>query len=126
MRTALLDPGAMTPRARPHSSPATLPALRRPRPMHREKDLARILRACHRQTAAGGEVSGVLAEAVATVASRSVSVFYACDVISSATATSAPSKKPAATATLMSLVTRSSKTATTDEDSELATLEKME
>jgi len=57
-------------------------------------------------------------------------VFSALEAVSSAAtaaAASASSKKPAATATLMSLVTRSSKAAVaSDEDRELAALEKME
>ncbi|XP_066377036.1 uncharacterized protein [Miscanthus floridulus] len=76
------------------------------------------------------EVSGVLAEALAAAASASAAVFAALEAVSSAATTaaaSASSKKPAATATLMSLVTWSSKaTAASDEDRELAALEKME
>ncbi|CAD6335331.1 unnamed protein product [Miscanthus lutarioriparius] len=108
-----------------------------------EKDLARLAssaRAAARlpllpvapaaTSVAEVEVSGVLAEALAAAASASAAVFAALEAVSSAAtaaAASASSKKPAATATLMSLVTRSSKaTAASDEDRELAALEKME
>jgi hypothetical protein len=110
---------------------------------HAEKDLARLassVRAAARlpllpvapaaTTVAEVEVSGVLAEALAAAASASAAVFSALEAVSSAATTaaaSASSKKPAATATLMSLVTRSSKAAVaSDEDRELAALEKME
>jgi hypothetical protein len=68
----------------------------------------------------------VLVGDVAPAVSTFASVFFACDAISSAAATSTSFKKPAATAMLMSLVTRSSKATATNEDRELATLEKME
>ena len=114
---------------------------------HAEKDLARLAssaRAAARHpqlavttttpaatTVAEVEVSGVLVEALAAAASASAAVFSALEAVSSAAtaaAASASSKKPAATATLMSLVTRSSKqaAAASDEDRELAALEKME
>lgn len=82
-------------------------------------------------TAAEVEVSGVLAEALGAAASASAAVFSALEAVSSAAtaaaaASAASSKKPAATATLMSFVTRSGKSAASDEDRELAALEKME
>ncbi|CAN6181593.1 unnamed protein product [Urochloa humidicola] len=103
-----------------------------------EKDLARLassVRAAAKfphlagsaaATVAEVEVSGVLAEAVAAIASTSAAVFSAVESISSAatTAIASSSKK---TATLMSLVTRNSKAAaTSDEDKEIAALDKLE
>ncbi|CAL4966312.1 unnamed protein product [Urochloa decumbens] len=73
------------------------------------------------------EVSGVLAEAVAAVASASAAVFSAVESVSSAATTavaSSTSKKPAAT--LISLVTRSKASASSDEDREVAALDKLE
>ncbi|CAN6192354.1 unnamed protein product [Urochloa humidicola] len=102
-----------------------------------EKDLARLassVRAAANKssphllaaTVAEVEVSGVLVEAVAAIASVSAAVFSAVESVSSAatTAIASSSKK---TATLMSLVTRSSKAATSsDEDKEVAALDKLE
>ncbi|CAL5040784.1 unnamed protein product [Urochloa decumbens] len=71
------------------------------------------------------EVSGVLAEAVAAIASASSAVFSAVESISSAatTAAASSSKKPA---TLISMVTRSKASASSDEDREMAALDKLE
>ncbi|CAL5050235.1 unnamed protein product [Urochloa decumbens] len=72
------------------------------------------------------EVSGVLAEAVAAIASASSAVFSAVESISSAatTAAASSSKKPAAT--LISMVTRSKASTSSDEDREMAALDKLE
>ncbi|RCV30778.1 hypothetical protein SETIT_6G122800v2 [Setaria italica] len=74
------------------------------------------------------EVSGVLAESMATIASASDAVFSAVESISLAAtiAVASSSKKPSAS--LISLVTRSSKAAAacSDEDKEMAALDKLE
>ncbi|PAN22282.1 hypothetical protein PAHAL_4G008800 [Panicum hallii] len=72
------------------------------------------------------EVSGVLTEAVAAVASASAAVFSAVESVSSAAtaAVASSSRKPA---TLISLVTRTkAAAASSDEDKEMAALDKLE
>jgi hypothetical protein len=105
---------------------------------HAEKDLARLASSVRNAakfpqlagsaaTVAEVEVSGVLAEAVAAIASASAAVFSAVESVSSAatTAVASSSKKPAS---LMSLVTRSSKAAaaSSDEDKEMVALDRLE
>ena len=106
---------------------------------HAEKDLARLassVRAAARFPQLAGtaasvaevEVSGVLTEAVAAVASASAAVFSAVEVVSSAatTAVASWSKKPAATR-ISQLVTRAkAAAASSDEDKEMAALDKLE
>ncbi|RCV23821.1 hypothetical protein SETIT_5G035300v2 [Setaria italica] len=79
-------------------------------------------------TLAEVEVSGVLVESVAAIASASDAVFSAVKSISSAAtiAVASSSKKPSAS--LISLVTRSSKAAaaSSDEDKEMAALDRLE
>ena len=77
-------------------------------------------------TVAEVEVSGVLIEAVAAVASASAAVFSAVSSAATAAVASSSSKKPAAT-TLISLVTRTkAAAASSDEDKEMAALDKLE
>ncbi|KAL6603333.1 hypothetical protein ACP70R_043694 [Stipagrostis hirtigluma subsp. patula] len=104
---------------------------------HAEKDLARLassVRAAaklpHLATgstanAAVVEVSAVLAEAVAAVATASAAVFSAVEALSSAAtaAAASSSKKPA---TLISLVKKSKANASSDEEKEMAALDKLE
>ena len=74
------------------------------------------------------EVSGVLTEAVAAVASASAAVFSAVEAVSSAatTAVASWSKKPAATR-ISQLVTRAkAAAASSDEDKEMAALDRLE
>jgi len=106
---------------------------------HAEKDLARLassVRAAARFPQLAGtaasvaevEVSGVLTEAVAAVASASAAVFSAVEAVSSAatTAVASWSKKPAATR-ISQLVTRAkAAAASSDEDKEMAALDKLE
>ncbi|KAJ1260813.1 hypothetical protein BS78_10G261100 [Paspalum vaginatum] len=113
-----------------------------------EKDLARLassVRAAARlpqqhqplllaASAAEVEVCGVLAEAVAAVATASAAVFSAVECVSSAATAAAASvngssKKPAAAASLMSLVTirgKGAAAASSDEDKEMAALDKLQ
>ncbi|RCV20205.1 hypothetical protein SETIT_4G037400v2 [Setaria italica] len=107
---------------------------------HAEEDLARLASSVHNAakyfpqligssaTLAEVEVSGVLAESVAAIASASDAVFSAVESISSAAtiAVASSSKKPSAS--LISLVTRSSKAAaaSSDEDKEIAALDRLE
>ncbi|KAF8672866.1 hypothetical protein HU200_049204 [Digitaria exilis] len=111
---------------------------------HADKDLARLassVRAAAKfpaQLVAGSsgasvaeiEVAGVLAEAVAAIASASAAVFSAVESVSSAATTAviaSSSKKPAATTLISQLVTRSSKTAVSSgEDKEMAALDRLE
>ncbi|XP_039845649.1 uncharacterized protein LOC120705265 [Panicum virgatum] len=104
---------------------------------HAEKDLARLassVRAAAKfpqlagtaATVAEVEVSGVLIEAVAAVASASAAVFSAVSSAATAAVASSSSKKPAAT-TLISLVTRTkAAAASSDEDKEMAALDRLE
>uniref|UniRef100_A0A0A9GS89 Uncharacterized protein n=1 Tax=Arundo donax TaxID=35708 RepID=A0A0A9GS89_ARUDO len=106
---------------------------------HAEKDLARLaysVRAAARfpqlagspSTVAEVEVSGVLAEAVAAIASASAAVFSAVESLSSAaTAAAASSSKKSAT-TLIHLVKRTTNKAAAsyDEEKEIVALERLE
>ncbi|XP_062227758.1 uncharacterized protein LOC133926041 [Phragmites australis] len=104
---------------------------------HAEKELARLASsvrgACKwpqvgsEASAAEVEVSGVLAEAVAAIASASAAVFSAVESLSSA-ATAAAASSTKKSTTLISLVKRTNKAAaaSSDEEKEMAALDKLE
>lgn len=106
---------------------------------HAEKDLARLAASVRgaakwptlvgsAASAAEVEVSGVLAEAVAALASASAAVFSAVETMSAAatTAAASSSSKKTAASSLISLVKKNKQPAASDEEKEMVALERLE